>query len=169
MIKSILGHESISTTEIYTHDNLFLMHKNLLMKNILNENGEKCLIGSKRKTEPLRRISKNDRKSQWYTNKDLYEMIVKSNDDLKNEISQSNKEMRQEIAQSNKDLREMISSLAVDSSKFRKELDGLTTDLAVTRQEIKTYNNLRSTMNNCMVDLQTVKNEVHEQKNKTGR
>ena len=103
----------------------------------------------------------------WYTNKDLYEMIVKSNDDLKNEISQSNKEMRQEIVQSNKDLREMISSLVVDSSKFRKELDGLTTDLAVTRQEIKTYNNLRSTMNNCMAELQTVKNEVQEHKHKS--
>ena len=100
----------------------------------------------------------------WYTNKDLYEMIVKSNDDLKTEISQSNKELRTEISQSNKELREMMASLAVDNSKFRKELDGLTTDLAVTRQEIKTYNNLRSTMNNCMVDLQAVKNEVHEQK-----
>jgi len=105
--------------------------------------------------------------SQWYTNKDLYEMIVKSNDDLKNEISQSNKEMRQEIAQSNKDLREMISSLAVDSSKFRKELDGLTTDLAVTRQEIKVYNNLRGTLNIAMKDVTDLKFEVEEYKNKT--
>ena len=103
----------------------------------------------------------------WYTNKDLYEMIVKSNDDLKTEISQSNKELRTEISQSNKELREMMASLAVDNSKFRKELDGLTTDLAVTRQEIKTYNNLRSTMNNCMAELQTVKNEVQEHKHKS--
>lgn len=73
----------------------------------------------------------------WYSNKDLHGMIL----------------------QQNKEFHESLAGLT-------KHMDGLAGELEITRREIKVYNNLRSTLNQTMSDLNDLKIDFANSQNK---
>jgi predicted RNase H-like nuclease (RuvC/YqgF family) len=84
--------------------------------------------------------------SQWYTNKDLFEMLQSNNKELTDSIKQVNKELTDSIKQVN------------------VKIDGLSDELVITRHEMKEYNNLRGTLNTNIKDVIEVKKEVEDVK-----
>jgi len=65
---------------------------------------------------------------------------------------------------SNKDLFEMMQSFKKELQDVRDTMRGLNHDMQLTRSEIKQYNNLRASLNQCITEVHEVKQEVHDMK-----
>lgn len=88
----------------------------------------------------------NGEKNQWYTNRDLFEMLQQNNRELADSIKLVNKEFAGSITQVN------------------SKIDGLSDELTLTRNEMKQYNNLRGALNTNIKEVLEVKNDMCEVK-----
>lgn len=87
-------------------------------------------------------------KNQWYTNRDLFEMLQENNKEFAESIRQTNEKFTTSISQVN------------------EKMDGLSDELTVTRQKISQYNNLYEKLNKNIRDVTEVKQELADDKAK---